>query len=66
MSIISGSSSTVTTYKITCDQIKQLIAADLGVDPGRLTVNYKLKAEAEDRPCANVTYFVESVEVVFK
>lgn len=51
-----------TTATLTPDDIKKLVAADLGVDPKTVVLNFRLKTDSYDGP-GNSTYIFSHLEI---
>lgn len=64
MGIINGEDAKTTVeYKITLDQMKELIAKDLGVAVEQIRVDYKLEDTSNDRMGGYPSYSVTGVNV---
>jgi hypothetical protein len=64
MGIINGENAQTTVeYKITLEQIKELIAKDLGVPVEQIRVDYKLEDTSDDRMGGYPSYGVTGVNV---
>jgi hypothetical protein len=64
MGIINGEDAqTVIEYKVTLNQIKLLIAKDLGVAPEQIRVDYKIQDTSDDRMGGYPSYGVTGVNV---
>jgi len=64
MGIIKGENAQTTVeYKITLDQMKEIIAKDLGVPVEQIRVDYKLQDTSDDRFGMSPSYNVTGVNV---